>query len=514
MKNKILTLFLGLMLLTGGWLVAQHAVWWDDPPPPGSNTTRDHSVSYGSGFAWQVVLGTSDSEDFGFDAIAVSSGGYLVVGKNAYFSGYTVIKSELVLYRLTEEGDLLWEKGYSFDDYKYLLDFSVIEKPDGTFFIFGLVAGGTNPDKFVLIDVDSVGDTLSIHSWATSPTSGRQLVLNLTKSTFDDSFFLSHRERVDGAFITKSYNLSYTLDTLAYTEFPNYHVVMVDYVHKPFGYIHIGGHYDLLYYHYLIDFQGEPIDSFPDPFGQVEKYRTRPIQSLRNGNNFFSRKSSHNPDIISMAITNNMGEVLYGGPSYFSEEEVWWYDRVMAHIPLREFSDGSICLPFQFYLDIYDNESIGLVKLNSMGQLLGDTAISRIEGQMNLAKVLEGGDGRPIIFGTGENGPFGGTITGNDIFVAKIENWNPVGVPTVETTATQSLKVYPNPAGHTVTVELPQGIGGRLTVTTLTGTVVLSHRVDNSHSFSLNTAGWPRGQLLVSLHTSGGVYTTKLIKNH
>lgn len=444
MKNKIFTLFLGLMLLPFSWLVAQHAVWWDDPPPPGSNTTRDHSVSYGNGFAWQVALGTSGSEDSGFDAIAVSSGGYLVVGKNVYFSGYTVIKSELVLYRLTEEGDLLWEKGYSFDDYKYLLDFSVIEKPDGTFFIFGLVAGGTNHDKFVLIDVDSVSDTLSIHSWESSPTSSHQLLLKLTKSTFDDTFFLSYRERVDGVYITKSYNLSYTLDTLAYTVFPPYHHRM-EYVTKPFGYIYKGGFYDEMVFYNLINFHGEPIDSFPDPFGQVENYSTRSIQSLRNGNNFFSRKISRNPDIISMAITNNVGEVLYGGPSYFSEEEVWWYDRVMAHIPLREFSDGSICMPFQFYLDIYDNESIGLVKLNSMGQLLGDTTMSRYEGQMNLAKVLEGGDGRPIIFGTGENGPFGGTITGNDIFVAKIENWNPVGVPTVETTATQSLKVYPNP---------------------------------------------------------------------
>ena len=145
-----------------------------------------------------------------------------------------------------------------------------------------------------------------------------------------------------------------------------------------------------------------------------------------------------------------------------------------------------------------------------MGQLLGDTLIVRMGSNLILSRVLEGEDGRPIFIGTTENGPFGGT----DIFIAKLATWNPVGVPTVETTATQPLRVYPNPVGHIVTVELPQGIGGRLTVTTLTGTVVFSHRVDNSHSFSLNTAGWPRGQLLVSLLTPGGVYTTKLIKNH
>lgn len=499
------------MLASGNWLVAQQAVWWDDPPPPGS-APRDHSIGYGSGFAWQVALGTSDSEDSGFDAIAVSSGGYLVVGKNAYFSGYTVIKNELVLYRLTEEGELLWEKGYSFDDYKYLLDFSVIEKPNSTFFIFGLVAGGTNPDKFVLIDVDSVGDTLSIHSWATSPTSGHQLVLNLTKSTFDDSFFLSHRERVDGAYITKSYNLSYTLDTLAYTVFPPYYHRM-EYVPKPFGYIHKGGFYGEMVFYNLINFQGEPIDSFPDPFGQVENYSTRPIQSLRNGNNFFSRKSSHNPDIISMAITNNMGEVLYGGPSYFSEEEVWWYDRVSAHIPLREFSDGSICLPFQFYLDVYDNEPIGLVKLNSQGQLLGDTAISRIEGQMHLAKVLEGGDGRPIIFGTGENGPFGGTITGDDIFIAKIESWNPVGVPAIETTDTQTLRVYPNPFSSSVTFEhrLPNG-EGLLSIYSITGSTIFTGKLSGAQTpFDLSYL--PQGAYIYTIITGGHpVYQGVVVK--
>lgn len=104
MKHK--TIFLLLLMLTATrWLAAQHAVWWDSSPPPG-NTTRDHSISYGNGFAWQVALGTAQSEDVAHDAIAVSSGGYLVVGAN-YFSSL----SKLVIYRLSEEGDLIWEKG-------------------------------------------------------------------------------------------------------------------------------------------------------------------------------------------------------------------------------------------------------------------------------------------------------------------------------------------------------------------------------------------------------------------
>jgi hypothetical protein len=215
-----------------------------------------------------------------------------------------------------------------------------------------------------------------------------------------------------------------------------------------------------------------------------------------------------------MATTTDDGEVLNVNPDCFNGDDIWWYNDAGGwNYSPHEFSDRSICMPYNFYFDWNDNYSIGLVKINSQGQLLGDTAMSRSAGSMMLVKVLEGADGRPVVFGTGENGPLGGPLTGDDIFIAKIESWNPVGVPKVNPTDTQPLRIYPNPIGHTVTVELPQGIAGKLTVTTLTGTVVLSHRVGNSHSFSLNTAGWPRGQLLVSLHTPGGVYTTKLIKN-
>ena len=505
MKNKIFTLFLGLMLLPFSWLVAQHAVWWDDPPPPGSTTTtRDHSISYGNGFAWLVALGTSGSEDSGFDAIAVSSGGYLVVGKNVYFSGYTVIKSELVLYRLTEEGELLWEKGYGIEDYKELSDFAVIEKPDGGFFIAGMVAP---PQKGILIDTDAEGDTLSTMSWA-SPPDGFINELRMSKSTYDDSFFLSYKQRENSINTTEMFKLNYNLDTLAYTVFPNYH--NIEYEPKPFGYMYSGRFYDNQMYFNRINFQGEPIDSFPEPIGIGGSYNSYPVrfQGLRNDKNIFFRKHPELYAVFVTAIANDRGELLYGESFY---NQAWW-----AGTPSRapyEFYDGSICLPFYVRSEWDDTGGIGLVKLNSMGQLLGDTLIAR-GSNLELARVLEAVDGRPIIFGTTENGPFGGTLSGKDIFIAKLATWNPVGVPTVETTATQPLRVYPNPAGHTVTVELPQEAKGRLTVTTLTGTVVLSHRVDNSYSFSLNTAGWPRGQLLVSLHTSGGVYTTKLIKNH
>lgn len=503
MKNKILFL-LTLMLTSMGWLAAQHAVWWGDSPPPGANP-RDHSVSYGNGFAWQVALGTAQSEDVAHDAIAVSSGGYLVVGASYYHN--TALDNPLVLYRLTEEGDLLWEKGYAMDNYRTMNEFKVVEKPDGGFLVAGKLSyGGVGvPRRCILLDCNANGDTLSTRKWVFADMATDDF--KLRRSLFDESFLISYQRNYSGAYLTDVVTLDYNLDTLSISVLPNYR-----FVPKPFGYICRGGHFENVFYYYLIDSQGEVLDSFPDPFGYLAN-GMYPVQSLRSGRNAFFRLVLQLPRKFKMATTTDTGEVLHINSRCFSGDDIWWFELIMSSFTPCEFSDGSILVPFNWHFDFYDNESIGLVKLNSLGELLGDTALTRGAGTMQLVKVLEGGDGRTVIFGTGENGPLGGPITGEDIFIAKLETWNLVGVPTIETTATQPLRVYPNPAGHTVTVELPQGAKGTLTVTTHTGTVVLSINVDNSNSFSLNTAGWPRGQLLVSLHTPGGVYTTKLIKN-
>ncbi|MZP82639.1 MAG: T9SS type A sorting domain-containing protein [Bacteroidales bacterium] len=509
MKHRSIFLLI-FMLASGSWLVAQHAVWWSGSPPPG-NTARDHSVSYGNGFAWQVALGTADSEDVGHDAIAVSSGGYLVVGSSFFYDGYTVTHTNLVLYRLNEEGDLMWEKGYTLDNYKVMNEFKVVEKPNGGFLVAGKLSyGGVGvPRRCILLDFDANGDTLSTRKWTFADMATDDF--KLIKSPFDESYFISYQRNYSGTYLTDIVKLDYDLDTISIFVLPNY-----NFVPKPFGFIYRGGRFDNVYYYYAINFQGEVIDSFPDPHGVYNPSTHNPyaIQSLRNGRNVFFRTVTTSPRVFQMATTTDDGEVLNVNPDCFNGDDIWWYNDAGGwNYSPHEFSDRSICMPYNFYFDWNDNYSIGLVKINSQGQLLGDTAMSRSAGSMMLVKVLEGADGRPVVFGTGENGPLGGPLTGDDIFIAKIESWNPVGVPKVNPTDTQPLRIYPNPIGHTVTVELPQGIAGKLTVTTLTGTVVLSHRVGNSHSFSLNTAGWPRGQLLVSLHTPGGVYTTKLIKN-
>lgn len=506
MKHR--TIFLLLFMLTAtSWLTAQHAVWWGGSPPPG-NTLRDHSISYGNGFAWQVALGTAQSEDVAHDAIAVSSGGYLVVGANGYFDGYTSTHTNLVLYRLTEEGDLMWEKGYAIKDYKNLQEFSVIEKPDGGFLLAGFIDYGTNPRAGILINTDRDGDTLSSNTWLKHPD-GFLNDVRLIKSDYDESFFLSYRRSLSGLFNTKIYKLSYDLDTLAYTEIHN--LPFPEYVPKPFGYIYRGGHFESVFYHYLINFQGEVLDSFPDPFGTLAN-GTNPMQSLRNGSNFFSRLVLQTPRVFRMATTNNSGEVLHINPACYSANDIWWLKTAGRVMP-QEFSDGSICTPFNFYFDWNDNESIGLVKISSLGEHLGDTAINRAAGSMMLTKVLEGGDGRPVIFGTGENGPLGGPIIGRDIFIAKLETWNPVSAPTLEANGRLPLRVYPNPVGQAVTVELPQGVKGTLTVTSVNGTRLQSLNIDGSQPLTLNTTHWPKGQLVVSLHTTNGVYSTKLIKN-
>ncbi|MDD3893117.1 MAG: hypothetical protein PHE03_12525, partial [Bacteroidales bacterium] len=407
MKHRILFL-LALMLTATSWLAAQHAVWWGDSPPPGTNP-RDHSVSYGNGFAWQVVLGTAQSEDVAHDAIAVSSGGYLVVGASYYHN--TALDNPLVLYRLTEGGDLMWEKGYAMDNYRAMNEFKVIEKPDGGFLVAGKLSyGGVGiPHRCILLDCDTNGDTLSTRKWIFADWYADDF--KLIKSGFDESFYVSYRLSLSSLYKTEIYKLNYNLDTLAYTEINNF--PFPQYVPKPFGYIYRGTRYENISYHFLINFEGTVLDSFPDPHGVYDpSIDTRyPLISLRNGSNVFFRIELSNPKVFKMATTTDTGEVLHINPSCFNGDDVWGFDQPWIYTPC-EFSDGSILVPFNWYFDVYDNYSIGLVKLNSLGEHLGDTAINRSGGDMMLVKVLEGGDGRPVIFGTGENGPFGGPFTG------------------------------------------------------------------------------------------------------
>jgi hypothetical protein len=491
------------MLTATPWLAAQHAVWWDGSPPPG-NTAKDHSIGYGNGFAWQVALGTATSWDWAHDVITVSSGGYLVVGSNGYDDGSHLTHADLALYRLDEEGLLLWEKLYAIDNYKEMNEFKAVEKPDGGFLVAGKLSwGGVGvPRRCILLNCDAHGDTLSTRKWTFADMATDDF--KLIKSPFDESYFISYQRNYSGSYLTDVVKLDYNLDTLSIIVLPNY-----NFVPKPFGYIYRGGHFDSVFYHYLMNFQGEVLDSFPDPFGNFAN-GMYPMQSLKNGKNIFFRLVLQLPRQFKMVTITDSGEVLHFNSNCFSGDDIWWLNEASDNITPREFLDGSICTPFNFYFDYYDyNVTIGLVKLNSRGEHLGDTALTRYDGSMWLSKVIEGGDGRVLVFGRGENGPIGDM----DIFIAKLETWNPVSVLTPNETGTLPLKVYPNPVGQTVTVELPQGARGTLSIVTLSGLIVHSQPVTANGALTLSAAKWPSGLLIVTLTTPNGVYSTKLIKN-
>jgi len=502
MKHK--TFFLLLLMLTATpWLAAQHAVWWDGSPPPG-NTAKDHSIGYGNGFAWQVALGTATSWDWAHDVITVSSGGYLVVGSNGYDDGSHLTHADLALYRLDEEGLLLWEKLYAIDNYKEMNEFKAVEKPDGGFLVAGKLSwGGVGvPRRCILLDCDANGDTLSTRKWTFADMATDDF--KLIKSPFDDSYLISYQRNYSGSYLTDVVKLDYNLDTLSICVLPHYW-----FVPKPFGYIHRGNAYENVFYYYVADHQGVALDSFPDPMGPIS-YWQYPIQLVNNDKNvFFKHNIEGMPRIFKMAVTNNSGEVLVFNDNCFSSVDIWWFSQPAGGITPYEFSDGSICAPFNFYFDYYDNSAIGLMKLSSKGVYIGDTALTRYDGSMWLSKVIEGGDGRVLVFGRGENGPIGDM----DIFIAKLETWNPVSVLTPKETGTLPLKVYPNPVGQTVTVELPQGARGTLSIVTLSGLIVHSQPVTANEAQTLSAAKWPSGLLIVKLTTPNGVFTAKLIKN-
>ena len=507
MKHKTFFLLL-LMLTTTPWLAAQHAVWWDGSPPPG-NTTRDHSIGYGNGFAWQVALGTAQSDDVAHDAIAISSGGYLVVGSNYYFNQeWFITHCDLALYRLDEEGLLVWEKLYAIDNYKDMNEFKVVEKPDGGFLVAGKLSyGGVGiPRRCILLNCDAQGDTLSTRKWTFADMATDDF--KLIKSSFDESYFISYQRNYSGSYLTDVVKLDYNLDTLSISVLPHYR-----FVPKPFGFIYRGASYESVFYYYLSNQQGVVLDSFPDPLGQYTNHGLYPILSIspqRNG--FFRVTSQGSPTIYKMAVTNNDGEVLTMNTHCFSSDDLFWLNRISGSSRPTPFSDGGFLLGFNWYLDYYDSHCIGLAKISSVGELTGDTILTRY-GDTWLIKTLEGNDGKPLIFGYGENGPLGGPTFGEDILLAKLDSWNPVSAQTIEANGTLPLRVYPNPVGQTVTVELPQGVKGTLTVTSVNGIRLKSQNVNGCQPLTLNTSQWPKGQVVVSLHTPNGVYSAKLIKN-
>ncbi|HNV81326.1 MAG TPA: T9SS type A sorting domain-containing protein, partial [Tenuifilaceae bacterium] len=90
----------------------------------------------------------------------------------------------------------------------------------------------------------------------------------------------------------------------------------------------------------------------------------------------------------------------------------------------------------------------------------------------------------------------------------------PVGVPKVNPTDTQPLRIYPNPTNDTVEVTIPAGATkGTLSVATPSGHIVHSQAVMANGEITLSAARWPTGLLIVSLTTPDRVFTTKLIKN-
>jgi hypothetical protein len=163
-----------------------------------------------------------------------------------------------------------------------------------------------------------------------------------------------------------------------------------------------------------------------------------------------------------------------------------------------------------WYLDFYDNFAMGLVKINQKGQLLGDTVLTRSAGSMWLKGMLEGADGKQVLFGRGENGPIGE----NDIFIAKLATWNPVGIPRINAKSTKPLQAYPTWIDRTVRVEIPPGAKGTLSVATARGATIFNQQVNGEGLLTLDATQWPVGVLVVYLATPEGYYSSKLFKTN
>lgn len=94
--------------------------------------------------------------------------------------------------------------------------------------------------------------------------------------------------------------------------------------------------------------------------------------------------------------------------------------------------------------------------------------------------------------------------------------WDELYVGTSQSeTKNGALRIYPNPAGDSVTFETDQGAGAVLTVNDTSGRVVFSDRFSKGSSpLRWDSKGVANGTYIVTLKTAGRSYTEKLIISH
>lgn len=94
--------------------------------------------------------------------------------------------------------------------------------------------------------------------------------------------------------------------------------------------------------------------------------------------------------------------------------------------------------------------------------------------------------------------------------------WDELYVGTSQSeTKNSALRIYPNPAGDSVTFETDQGAGAVLTVNDTSGRVVFSDRFSKGSSpLRWDSKGVVNGTYIVTLKTAGRSYTEKLIISH
>ena len=101
----------------------------------------------------------------------------------------------------------------------------------------------------------------------------------------------------------------------------------------------------------------------------------------------------------------------------------------------------------------------------------------------------------------------------NDI----VEASDLVDIPTVASTGTCSLSLYPNPVTDVAHLTLSAETAGnaQLRVYDLNGRMVmnrnLGHVAEGEHSFSVSTDGMPKGMYLINVSVSGHTAAAKMI---
>lgn len=103
------------------------------------------------------------------------------------------------------------------------------------------------------------------------------------------------------------------------------------------------------------------------------------------------------------------------------------------------------------------------------------------------------------------------TVMGNTTTVKMVRTYDPNSNSIIEPTKENLFNVFPNPAKNNITVQCGNSTSAQITVSDITGKVVLLHQTNRNQTNSINISHLNKGMYFISIVNGKETFTKKLM---